>query len=361
MAGVMRNVQIRIDYPRAETKIEIGAGLAARLATDVRLKTHSSIHLVVDANVARLHGQGLLNPLLSTRSFHVLPAGERQKSITSAAKLLNWLHDQKADRRSLLIAIGGGVVTDLAGFAASTYMRGIEYIAVPTTLVGQVDAAIGGKTAINLGGTKNIAGTFYPPRRVICDRDFLVTLRKNQLRDGLVEAIKIFAARDSGQFTNHAAHLDDYLRGSDLTQLISTAVGLKADVVNRDPFEKDLRRVLNFGHTAGHAYEAITGHSHGKSVALGILVALTLSRQLMKLNETDSNAVATAIRSLYRRFRLTEITPPLLWERMLHDKKSSGGAVNFVLLKRCGEHTVKSVEYPQFARAYEQTREMLEA
>ncbi len=353
--------KIKIEFPKAETRVEIGRRLVAKLATDAALKSHSSVHFVIDANVARLHGNRLLEPLIDAKNFYALPAGERQKSMASAAKLLRWLHDQNADRKSLLIAIGGGVVTDLAGFAASAYMRGIEYVSLPTTLVGQVDAAIGGKTAINLGGTKNIAGTFYPPKRVICDRDFLTTLRKNQLRDGLVEAIKIFAARDGAEFRTQAACLGDYQNGSDLTQLISAAVALKVEVVNRDPFEKDLRRVLNFGHTAGHAYEAITGNSHGKSVALGILVALELSRELAKLNEKDNDSITVAIKSLYRRFALKEITSESLWERIVHDKKNSGGKVNFVLLKRCGEHTVKSVDYSQFARAFEQTREMLEA
>ncbi len=357
----MKNYRIRINYPQAETRIDIGNGLVAKLAVDAKFKSYSSIHFVVDANVARLHGQNLLEPLIDAKKFYAVPAGEKQKNLKSVAKLLHWLHDQNADRKSLLIAIGGGVVTDLAGFAASTYMRGIEHISLPTTLVAQVDAAIGGKTAINLGGTKNIAGTFYPPKRVICDRSFLATLQRNQLRDGLVEAIKIFASRDDAGFRTHAARLGDYLNGSDLTQLISAAVALKVEVVNSDPFEKDLRRVLNFGHTAGHAYEAITGHSHGMSVAFGILVALELSRKLAKLSEKDSDIVAAAIRSLYQRFALKEVTSESLWARILHDKKSSGGKVNFVLLKRCGEHAVKSVDYPQFARAFEQTREMLEA
>ena len=361
MDCIVKILKTIINYPQVKTSIEIGTGLVEEIARYGVTQSYSSMHIVIDANVVRLHGSDLLKSTLSKRTFYALPSGEKQKSINSAGKLLHWLHDQGAGRRSLLIAIGGGVVTDLAGFAASTYMRGIEYISVPTTLVGQVDAAIGGKTAINLGGSKNIAGTFYPPKRVFCDERFLATLRKNQLRDGLVEAFKIFAARDSKAFHKHTANLDDYLKGGDLSDLVAAAVRLKVDVVNRDPFEKDLRRVLNFGHTTGHAYEAVTGNSHGKSVAFGIVVALALSRKLSGLSGLDCDNVASPILSIYRRFALSEITPQVLWERVLHDKKKSGSTVNFVLLKRCGEHTVKSVDYSQFARAYEQTREMLEA
>lgn len=357
----MKTYRTMIGFPRAETKVDVGTGLTAKLAAGSSLKSYSAVHFVVDATVARLHGAGLLRPLIGNRTFYALPSGERQKNINSAARLLRWLHDQQADRRSLLFAIGGGVVTDLAGFAASTYMRGIDYISLPTTLVSQLDAAIGGKTAINLGGTKNIAGTFYPPKRVLCDRDFLATLRPVQILDGLVEAIKIFAACDRAAFRKHSSMLDVYKSGADLIDLISVAVRLKVDIVNRDPFEKDLRRLLNFGHTAGHAYEAITGHSHGKSVAFGILVALNLSRELAKLNSADYDSVKAAILLLYRRFAADGITAPALWERILHDKKKSGTAVNFVLLKTCGGHVVKSVNYPQFAHAFKQTREMLES
>lgn len=356
----MKSLITTINYPQSKTRIEIGRGLVAKIAKDSKLHAYSSMHFVVDANVAQVHGSELLKSALTDRLFYPLPSGEKQKSIGSAGKLLRWLHDQGADRKSLLVAIGGGVVTDLAGFAASTYMRGIAYISFPTTLVGQVDAAIGGKTAINLGGTKNIAGTFYPPLRVYCDHRFLETLRKNQLRDGLVEAFKIFASRDSKAFRKHIANLQAYLDGSDLSDLIADAICLKVDVVNGDPFEKDLRRVLNFGHTAGHAYEAVTGQSHGKSVAFGIFVALSLSRKLAGLSTADSEEVASAILAIYRRFAISEIAPQVLWERVLHDKKKTGSTVNFVLLKRCGEHKVKSVDYSQFARAFEQTREMLE-
>ena len=357
----MKRFVTRIRYPESISQIEVGSGIAA--ASEMRRigKNYSSIHFIIDANVARLHGAGVLKALLGGSDFFALAAGENQKNIRKAEQILAWLHDSGADRKSLLVAVGGGVTTDLAGFAASTYMRGIDYISLPTTLVGQVDASIGGKTAINLGGTKNLAGTFYPPRRIVCDNAFLATLRSAQIRDGLVEAVKIFAARDAAAFRRHAELLRSYVTGENMSELIADAIRLKVAAVNADPFERDLRRVLNFGHTTGHAYEAITRQSHGKSVAFGILVALVISRRQAQLNAADFESIWVAITQLYRKFAVAGIDAQALWERIQHDKKKTGAKVNFVLLKRCGEHIVKSVNYPQFASALKETRRLLEA
>ncbi len=339
----------------------LGSGLAARLLNDSAFKSYSGVYFIVDANVARLHRRLALRSLPAGYEFFALAAGESRKNIRNAGRILQWLHDNRADRKGLIVAVGGGVTTDLAGFAASTYMRGVDYISLPTTLVGQVDAAIGGKTAINLGGTKNLAGTFYPPKRIVCDLEFLTTLKNEQVRDGLVEAIKIFAARDAAAFRRHAKAVCEYCAGGDLSALISDAIRLKVAVVNADPFEKDLRRALNFGHTAGHAYEAITRQSHGKSVAFGILVALALSRNLAKLKAADFDAIWTATTAVYDKFHRSGINAEALWERIQHDKKKRGAEINFVLLKRCGEHAVKSVNYPQFASALKETQGLLEA
>ena len=348
----MKTFQTKITYPEFVSTIQIAPGLVEKLARDPKLARHSSVYIVVDANVARLHQRRTLKSLLSKRAVIVLPSGEKNKHMGQAATILEWLHDGGADRKSLLIAIGGGVATDIAGFAASTYMRGISYLSVPTTLVGQLDAAIGGKTAVNLGGTKNIAGTFYPPERILCCPEFLRTLKPNQIRDGLVEAIKIFAARDRKLFDRHSVRLRGYLDGDDINELVTDAVRLKVEVVNDDPFEHDLRRVLNFGHTAGHAYEAVTGQSHGKSVAFGIHIALELSLDFAGLEQSDFDLVRSGTLGLYHRFSLDKINARLLWQRILHDKKKSGTAINFVLLKKCGEHEVKSVNYRQFQSAY---------
>jgi 3-dehydroquinate synthase len=343
------------------SRIDIGPGLLDKLARSRELTGATSVHILIDANVARYHRVGVLAKLPASADRLVLPPGESNKSMRKAPQIIEWLHDGGADRKSLLIAVGGGVVTDLAGFAASTYMRGINYLSIPTTLVSQLDAAIGGKTAINLGGTKNIAGTFYPPQRIVCAPEVLTTLKPNLIRDGLVEAIKIFAARDRRLFAKHTAKLRGYLDGEDLQGLIADAVRLKVEIVNRDPFERDLRRVLNLGHTAGHAYEAITHHSHGKSVAFGMLVALELSLALASLKQSEFELVRSAVLDLYRRFSLDAISAESLWLRIQHDKKKSGKDINFVLLKRCGEHAVKSVNYRQFQFALAATLERLES
>lgn len=357
----MRIASTRIRPPQIVTGIHVGTGLSESIFKYMGKLDHSGVFCIFDSNVQRFHGKGPLKSILKGSESFRFPAGERFKSQLMASRLLEWLHNHKADRSSIVVGIGGGVVTDISGFVASAYMRGVRFISIPTTLVGQVDAAIGGKTAVNQGRTKNIIGTFYPPLEVFCDSGFLTTLADDQIRDGLVESIKIFAARNSKQFDYYAPRMGDYLENRDLERLIVDAIRLKADIVNDDPFEADLRRVLNFGHTTGHAYEAVTGESHGKSVAFGILVALMLSLERTGLEKRDCDKVWLAITGLYPSYSIKKTPAKKLWKKIQHDKKKTGSTINFVLLKRCGEHVIKSVNYREFARAIDAARERLKS
>lgn len=321
--------------------------------------SYSNLFAVVDNKVLRLHRRGILSRIQGLGEVHSLPLGERSKSMKSASRVLEWLHDSKADRRSLIVGVGGGVATDLTGFVASTFMRGVDYVAVPTTLVGQVDAAIGGKTAVNLQGTKNIVGTFHLPRLVICEETFLDTLPASALKDGLIESLKAFLALDARAFERYKKSIGSLSRTGDLNRLIEDAIRLKTMVVSRDPYEIGLRKLLNFGHTTGHAYEAITGVSHGKSVALGMLVALNLSERQAGLSAPRRKSAAATILSIYRNFRTDNLKVARLWEKIEHDKKRSGREMNFVLLKSLGRHVVMPVTLAQFRSAWNETMELI--
>jgi 3-dehydroquinate synthase len=336
------------------TRIVWGAGIArgelARLIRGLK-PAATSIQIVCDRRVYRLHRKIIAAMMPRGSKPYLVTATEQAKSEQSALAILKWMQQQYADRQALVIAIGGGVTTDLVGFAASIYMRGIRYISIPTTLVGMVDAAIGGKTAINFGAAKNIVGTFHAPLAVVNDLDFLDTLGEAQIRDGLIEALKIFAVADSRLWRKHVMTRTKESDRDSLSALIGDAIRLKAAIVNRDPFEKDLRRVLNFGHTTGHAYEANTGHSHGRSVAFGILVALELSHRHSRLDEQEYHHLVAVIRAVYSQFGNEGRDARALWNKIRHDKKRVGNEIQFVLIEKCGQHAVRSINYRQFAVA----------
>ncbi len=354
MAQRIGQTHFRLRRTDPPTKIVWGeqllAGTVARFLKSIHPSPTATL-FVCDRKVYRLHRKQLdaLRPKHSP--LILLAATERRKSEQTAHQLLRWLHANFADRRALVVAIGGGVITDLVGYVASIYMRGVRYISVPTTLVGMVDAAIGGKTAINFAETKNIVGTYHAPLQIVSDFEFLATLHDSQIRDGVVEALKIFAVADRRAWNRHAAGVAQRNPHAAVSDMIADAIRLKAKIVTRDPFENDLRRILNFGHTTGHAYEAITGHSHGRSVAYGILVALELSRRYAGLPERDYAQVAVAIRAVYPSFDYRGRNTDLLWSKVLHDKKRLGREIPFVLLERTGQHAIRSIDYRQFAAA----------
>jgi 3-dehydroquinate synthase len=345
--------------PPVKSPIYAGTDIVDRLLTSKLQKRFSAIYTVVDERVFELHSHSVFGHLFNDVTIYVFPRGERRKSLAQLQRLLNWLWEHEADRDSLLLGIGGGVVTDITGFAASCYLRGIAYISIPTTLLTQIDAAIGGKTAVNLRDTKNIIGNFHLPQMVICDSRLLSSLRTEQIKQGLVEAIKVFAASDRRLFEKHASNLQSLIVGQNLNHLIADSINAKLAIVNADPFEKGLRRMLNFGHTTGHAVEAVVGWSHGKSVAFGMLVALMLSQRHSSLSTKDLNQIWSVIESLYSHFNTAVLDAQLLWDKIKHDKKRSGRQINFVLLPRCGTHQIVPITCVQFSRALAETRERI--
>jgi 3-dehydroquinate synthase len=272
----------------------------------------------------------------------VIPAGENNKKIESVAKIWEFLSKNGGDRKSLLINIGGGMLTDLAGFAATTFKRGIDFLNVPTTLLSQVDASVGGKTGINFGGFKNEIGTFKEPVAVIINTDFLQTIDSENFISGFAEMIKhglIYSPE----------HLDELKRFNledinyDLLQeIISHSVQVKEYFVANDPTEKNIRKALNFGHTIGHAFESYAWDQnrpiqHGHAVAYGMIAELYLSVKKCNFPQTDFQDLTNWLLKQYGNFRISENDFEPLFELMTHDKKNEAGRINFTLLSEIGK------------------------
>ncbi len=327
----------------------IASGLRLELGEKLRaLRLPERLFLISDQKVARLYGsqvkqalqQGGYRPALLT-----VPPGERAKTWPVIQRLARELLAQGADRQTSLVALGGGVVGDLTGFLASIFLRGVPFIQVPTTLLAMVDAAIGGKTAINLPEGKNLLGTFYQPLLVLTDPDFLVTLPHKECLNGLAEIVKHGFIRDPELLADlDSAGLRLFRDQERLTDIIHRAAAVKARVVAADEREADLRRILNFGHTLGHALEAASRFRlpHGQAVAWGMLAALELSRRLTGLPAAVAAYGGRLIRNLGLARRLPALNPEAVLAALPLDKKRRGERLVFILLEDLG----KPVIYP---------------
>jgi len=324
--------------------IHVGTGLIDRSDLFLPFLARKKVAVVTNATVAPLFMERLAGALArkGVEVVRIVVAdGEEHKDWPTLNTIFDALIEQRCGRDCTLIALGGGVIGDLAGFAAATYQRGVEYIQVPTTLLAQVDSSIGGKTAINHPLGKNMIGAFHQPRLVLADMGTLETLPERELRSGLAEVIKHGLVRDATFFEWLEASLDRLLtRDSDaLEHAVVRSIEIKAEIVGRDERESGLRALLNLGHTFGHAIETGLGYGawlHGEAVAAGMAMAADLSRQLGYLSEADT----ARIRSLLQRAGLPTaakgITPERMQQLMRVDKKSRGGRIHLVLLERLG-------------------------
>jgi 3-dehydroquinate synthase len=331
-----------------EYTVSVGSGIVDSLSKYTpALTNHSRKHifLLTSPEIWALWGARLEAALFPREPIVLfLPPGERHKRMSQVERLTTEMTKAGADRSSLLIAFGGGVTGDVGGFVSAIYMRGIDYIQIPTTLLSQVDSSVGGKTGVNLQTGKNLVGCFYPPQAVIADIDLLRTLPQRELRAGIYESIKAGLIRDASLFRfieNRREALD---RGdpASLEKMVATSIRIKADVVTEDERELGVRMILNFGHTLGHAIEASSGYRallHGEAIAWGMIAALQISRQ-RKLIEEDT---ACRIETLIRAFEPPPM-PPVSATRLLHaasgDKKNRGGVRRFVLLQGLGNAMV---------------------
>ena len=291
----MREIELCRSPAGLSYRLVIEPGLRHRLGALLNpCRFPAQVVVISDRRVARLHGAAVLGALTAAGFAPALlttPPGERAKSWAVVQRLARELLARGAHRRTPVIALGGGVVGDLAGFLASIFMRGLPFIQVPTTLLAMVDAAIGGKTAINLSEGKNLLGTFHQPKLVVIDPGFLRTLPRAERCNGLAEVLKAGFIRDRDLLMRlHSAKTDLFKDETELTEIIYRAAAIKAQVVSQDERESDLRRILNFGHTLGHGLEQASRFRlpHGRAVAWGMVAALTLSERLAGLDPAEA-------------------------------------------------------------------------
>jgi len=318
-------------------RVHIGAGLLGTLGEEAAaLIKPGKAAILSDSNVWPLYGKTATESLekagFETVNF-VFPAGEASKTSAVYLDVLNFLAENHITRSDCVIALGGGVVGDMAGFAAATFLRGIPYLQVPTTLLAAVDSSVGGKTAIDLPAGKNLAGAFYQPKLVLCDTDTLTSLPEDIFRDGCAEVIKYGILYDPQLF----AHLEERGLAFDREYVIGRCVELKRDVVMEDEFDTGARMRLNLGHTFGHGIEAQSHFtvSHGKAVAMGMAI---VSRAAAKLGVCDPQA-KDRILGLISHFGLpldTDRPAADIYRSALSDKKRSGGTVNLIVPERIG-------------------------
>ncbi len=312
------------------------------LASLIEQYTTNKIFLATEENVERLWGQEF-NEFINSHSINkiVIPNGEENKKIDSVVKLWEFLSKNGADRKSLVINLGGGMLTDLAGFAASTFKRGIDFINIPTTLLSQVDASVGGKTGINFNGLKNEIGTFKEPLAVIISSVFLDTLDKENFLSGYAEMIKHGLIHSPAHLRELKSFDIDAIDYKNLQGIIRHSVEVKQYFVSNDPTEKNIRKALNFGHTIGHAIESLAMEQkrpvmHGYAVAWGMIAELYLSVKKCGYSMDKCKEISIWLYQLYGTFKINSVDFEQLYEFMIHDKKNEAGRINFTLLSDKG-------------------------
>ncbi|HUF48442.1 MAG TPA: 3-dehydroquinate synthase [Vicinamibacterales bacterium] len=335
----MTPIRFEVSSAYGAYAVVIGPGVVREV--DVLTRPFGRSRLIVSADpIWRRHGRHLRS-IAGRRGPALVPDGERAKSLATVARLYDVFVERSLDRASTIIAFGGGVLGDLTGFAAATYLRGVAFVQVPTTLVAQVDSAIGGKVGVNLAAGKNLVGAFYPPRLVVCDPTLLSTLPRREFRAGLYEVVKYGVIASRPLFDRVSTGLDLLFRqdAAALNQVIADCCALKVATVVQDEREAGPRRILNFGHTIGHALEAVTRYRrllHGEAVGYGMLAAARLSAARGLLGADDEAALGDLIRRMGPLPAVGDLSAARVIDAIGHDKKVVNGTLHFVLATAIG-------------------------
>ena len=332
----MQSIPVRLAH--ASYEIVVGTGVFEKLEEHLRRSGLGEPFLIVSQpRIFKAVGRGL------RKKFPVvlIPDGERAKTLATVSRLVDRMVELKLTRQSTLIAVGGGVVGDVAGFVASIYMRGIAVVQVPTTLLAQVDSSIGGKTGVNHRVAKNLIGSFYQPRLVLSDPLVLETLPDREYASGLYEALKYGIIRDATLFEDFENDVATFLRRDPeaIERLVARCAAIKAHVIMSDERESDLRRILNLGHTVGHGLEAAAKYQrikHGEAVGYGMIAAARISSALAKLAAGDQARIEGTIRSIGRLPALDGLHSKPVMAALHHDKKIRDGTVHFILPRTIG-------------------------
>ena len=322
-----------------EYDIYLGSEVFEKLAENLVVKEYSKIFVLMDSNTHK-HCWPILNAYLVNYFPIILPPGEASKTIRYAEFIWETLQNNLADRKALLINLGGGMISDIGGFCASTYKRGINFINIPTSLLAMVDAAIGGKLGIDLNSYKNSIGLFNHPSCIYIYPPFLNTLEDNEIRNGFAEISKHAFIDDKNLFEKlETLDLND---SNKLSNIIFQSVKIKFSIVSKDPFEKNIRKKLNFGHTIGHAIETAslindkTPLKHGEAIAIGMICEAFISKAIEGLSSKELNTITQFIMKRFPKYK-QKLNPEELIAIMRNDKKNREGNINFTLLKKIGK------------------------
>jgi len=349
--------KVKVDISGNNYEIRVGSDLLSRVGLWMKERGLSGKAVIItDSNVKGLYATSLEEGV-SHAGFDVtvleVPAGEEQKSLENAGRLYQSLTDFYAERTTTILALGGGVVGDLAGFVTATYMRGVPLVQVPTTLLAQVDSSIGGKTGVDFGRLKNVIGAFYQPELVVDDMDTLKTLPEVEISNGFAEVIKNAAVRNRELFNYLEVNMAKAreLHPSVMENIVLEAARTKAEIVAKDEKETGLRAILNYGHTVGHAVEAISNFrlQHGQAVAIGMMAAAKISKRMGFLQENELVRLDEVISKAGLPTKMPDLTrdeKEKLLEVIKHDKKVMSGKVRFVLLKSIGNAFVSDEVQP---------------
>lgn len=333
---------LRVELGSRSYPILIGEGLLGERALFEQYVPARDLLVVTNTVVAPLYLQSLESSLAPRRAVvTVLPDGEPQKTLANVARILDVLVANRFGRDCTVVALGGGVVGDMAGFAAATYQRGVAFMQVPTTLLAQVDSSVGGKTGVNHPGGKNLIGAFHQPMAVVADTRTLATLPPRELRAGLAEVIKYGLICDAGFFAWLEAHIDELLAADPaaLAYVVRRSCEIKAEIVGRDEREQGDRALLNLGHTFGHAVESATGYAewlHGEAIGAGLVMCASMSRESGYLTAEEQERVTRMIDRTGLPTHVSNVTPPVALEHMRMDKKVQSGRIRLVLLRGIG-------------------------
>lgn len=304
--------------------------------------------IITDKNIARLYGDSFKQyPVI------VIGTGEKKKKLSTVEYIINKLLEYDCDRSSMLIGVGGGIVTDITGFTASVFLRGIRFGFISTTLLSQVDASVGGKNGVNFSGYKNMVGIFRQPEFVICDPELLKSLSQKEFLSGLAEVIKHGFIKSKPLLKKLKDEKDLVLKKDPkiLEDIIYECVKIKSDVVQNDPKESGLRKILNFGHTFGHAVELISGATHGAAIAYGMEVALKFSNHYNLITQTEMNDSIDLIND-YGLISERSFNNDRLFKTLLHDKKRNSDSIDFILLEELGEAKIEKIKIDKLRRLY---------
>jgi 3-dehydroquinate synthase len=345
---------LRVELGSRSYPILIGRGLLGERSLFEQHLHARDLLVVSNTVVAPLYLSALQAGLQPRRVIAtILPDGESHKTLATVARILDVLVANRLGRDCAVVALGGGVVGDMAGFAAATYQRGVAFVQVPTTLLAQVDSSVGGKTGVNHPGGKNLIGAFHQPAVVVADTGTLTTLPPRELRAGLAEVIKYGLICDSAFFAWLEAHIDELLAGDPaaLAHVIRRSCEIKADIVGRDEREHGDRALLNLGHTFGHAVEAATGYTewlHGEAIGAGLVMAARMSQESGYLTAGDLERVTGLVARSGLPTHISNVKPDVALDHMRIDKKVQAGRIRLVLLRGIGSAFV-TAEYGQAA------------